>query len=328
MMKTVLTLLAILSFNLLVGQPVKIIFDTDMDSDVDDAGALAVLHQLANKGEVEILGTMSSTLNPWTAQTIDVINTYFERPDLPIGNVQTYGVYRKSLYVKPLAESYPHDTSFGEDMPDACVEYRRLLREQPDTSVVLVVVGYQTNLANLLRSQPDEYSALSGMDLVSRKVKKLVCAGGRYPYEQNPGKFGNFKPDPPSSIYVHAEWPTEIIYITCGTMAKSILTGKIFYTNRSGKEDPVGEAYRIFLKDWKKKVRHSCDHIAVYVAVRGAEPYFNLVKDGTWHFFEDGTHAWRITEEKPEHRIIYELKEGADPGDIAILFDELMIKSK
>ncbi len=31
----------------------KIIFDTDMGSDCDDAGALAVLHKLADKEEVE-----------------------------------------------------------------------------------------------------------------------------------------------------------------------------------------------------------------------------------------------------------------------------------
>jgi hypothetical protein len=33
---------------------VKIIFDTDMHTDCDDAGALAILHTLADKGECEI----------------------------------------------------------------------------------------------------------------------------------------------------------------------------------------------------------------------------------------------------------------------------------
>jgi len=45
-------------------QPVKIIFDTDMESDVDDVAALAMLHGLADKGEAEILATISSSLNP------------------------------------------------------------------------------------------------------------------------------------------------------------------------------------------------------------------------------------------------------------------------
>jgi hypothetical protein len=32
-----------------------VIFDTDLDSDVDDVGALAVLHALANRGETLVL---------------------------------------------------------------------------------------------------------------------------------------------------------------------------------------------------------------------------------------------------------------------------------
>ncbi len=38
-----------------------IIFDTDMGSDVDDAGALALLHRLAELGEVELAGVIFSS---------------------------------------------------------------------------------------------------------------------------------------------------------------------------------------------------------------------------------------------------------------------------
>ncbi len=38
--------------------PVHVILDTDIGSDCDDAGALAVLHALADRGEVEILACM------------------------------------------------------------------------------------------------------------------------------------------------------------------------------------------------------------------------------------------------------------------------------
>ena len=34
---------------------IKLMFDTDMGSDCDDAGALALLHELATLGECEIL---------------------------------------------------------------------------------------------------------------------------------------------------------------------------------------------------------------------------------------------------------------------------------
>ena len=42
--------------------PVSVIFDTDMGPDYDDVGALALLHALADSGEVRILATVSSNM--------------------------------------------------------------------------------------------------------------------------------------------------------------------------------------------------------------------------------------------------------------------------
>jgi hypothetical protein len=55
---------------------VPIIFDTDIGTDVDDAGALAILHVLADRGEARILATISANGNRWCAPALDVINTY------------------------------------------------------------------------------------------------------------------------------------------------------------------------------------------------------------------------------------------------------------
>src|SRR5690625_1228115 len=63
----------------------QIIFDTDMVPDYDDVGALAVLHALAAEGECDILATVSSNGHSTTAPTIEVINRYFGRSDIPIG---------------------------------------------------------------------------------------------------------------------------------------------------------------------------------------------------------------------------------------------------
>ncbi len=71
------------------GRSVSIIFDTDIGTDVDDAGALAILHILADQGKAEILATMSANQNRWCAPAIDVINTYYGRGDIPIGSSKT-----------------------------------------------------------------------------------------------------------------------------------------------------------------------------------------------------------------------------------------------
>ena len=89
------TSLLLLNFSS-TAQSVKLIFDTDMESDVDDVGALATLHALADNGEVDILATIVCSLNPWAVPTVDALNTYFNRPDLPIAAVKNLGVYRNS----------------------------------------------------------------------------------------------------------------------------------------------------------------------------------------------------------------------------------------
>jgi len=58
---------------------VPVILDTDIGTDVDDAGALAVLHALASRGEARILAVMSSNRNPWSGAAIDVISTCHRR---------------------------------------------------------------------------------------------------------------------------------------------------------------------------------------------------------------------------------------------------------
>lgn len=57
----------------------KVILDTDIDSDVDDVGALAMLHTLANYGVVDILGVIVTSDDHYAAQCTDAINHYFKK---------------------------------------------------------------------------------------------------------------------------------------------------------------------------------------------------------------------------------------------------------
>ena len=48
-------------------KPVKIIFDTDIGWDCDDAGTLAMLHRLCDKGEAELLAVTHCFATPYLA---------------------------------------------------------------------------------------------------------------------------------------------------------------------------------------------------------------------------------------------------------------------
>ena len=96
-----------------------------------------------------------------------------------------------------------------EKLPDAHILYRKILAQQPDNSVVIASVGFSTNLARLLDTPADEYSPLTGKELVARKVRLLSAMAGHLS-DPNFREF-NVAQDVPSAQKVFAEWPTEVV---------------------------------------------------------------------------------------------------------------------
>ena len=158
-------------------KPPLLILDTDLSSDVDDVGAVALLHGLANQGKAQILAMMISSGDPWSVPCLDAINTWYGRPDIPIGMIKGKSVSHESKYTRKIADTFPHTRTTGTEVPDAVQLYRRILAEQADQSVTLVTVGYLSNLHNLLLSKSDAVSPLDGNTLVRNKIKTLVCMG-------------------------------------------------------------------------------------------------------------------------------------------------------
>lgn len=165
---------------------VPIILDTDMGTDVDDAGALAALHALASRGEARILAVIRSNRNRWSAPAIDVINTYYGRPDIPIGTSRTGP--DEEIWYHDAVPAFPQRLAAGSDPPEAVSPYRRILAGQPKHSVTIVAIGWLTNLAGLLQSRPDSPSMLAGRELIAAKVKELVVMGGIWPNTQGQGE--------------------------------------------------------------------------------------------------------------------------------------------
>ena len=121
-MRPILTLVFVLLSTAPLPAQVKVIFDTDMDTDCDDAGALAILHALADRGEAEILGTVVSSRYAWSAPCVEAINRYHGRGDLPIGVPKTKWAdtgRRGSRYAKQIAEQYSTRLKSNDDAPDA-----------------------------------------------------------------------------------------------------------------------------------------------------------------------------------------------------------------
>jgi hypothetical protein len=157
-------------------KPERVIFDTDVGGDVDDAGALAVLHALADKGEIELLAMGVVIGHEAAVPYVHAVNTWYGRPFLPIGTIKDKAPYARDEYMVPVVAAYPY-TLTSEAAPDVVKLYRQVLARQPDRSVTLIAVGPATNIYRLLMSKADEHSPLTGVELMRRKIK-LYAAGG------------------------------------------------------------------------------------------------------------------------------------------------------
>jgi inosine-uridine nucleoside N-ribohydrolase len=269
--------------------PVRVIFDTDLGPDYDDVGALAILHAMADSGKAEILATVASNKNELVVPSIDVINTWFNRPSLPTGAPKSAGVSLGSWqhWADSIVARYPHRIMKSSDAPDAVSVYRKLLSSQPENSVTVITVGFLTNLANLLRSGGDDNSGLSGYELVRKKVNRLVSMAGAFPE----GKEFNIYMDSVSSKYVFENWPGEIIF-TGFEIGKEIHTG-LRLINSPVRNSPVKDVFRISipLSEEDRNGRMSWDETAVIIGVYGPDPFFNLTR-GKIVVNTDGSNRW------------------------------------
>lgn len=151
---------------------VSVILDTDIDSDVDDVEALAMLHTLADQKKINLLAVIVTSDDPFAPLCVSAINNYFGRPKLPVGflkNQQEIIHRDRYKYTKQISEEFPRRLKSHEKAADAVSLYRKLLSRSDDSSVVIVTIGHLTTLQNLLRSKPDKSSSLTGHELVQKK---------------------------------------------------------------------------------------------------------------------------------------------------------------
>src|SRR5690606_6909089 len=190
-----------------------VILDTDIAGDYDDVGAIALLHAFADNNEIEILATISCNAFHTTAPTLSVLNTYFNRADIPIGVTKRTAPNKNCPqgWAEVLLEKYPHEITSNNQAMEAVSLYRKTLASQPDQSVTIITIGFFTNLADLLASKGDQYSPLTGEELVEQKVKLLTSMAGALGSGKKKGREYNVRIDVGAAQKVLAEWPTPII---------------------------------------------------------------------------------------------------------------------
>jgi inosine-uridine nucleoside N-ribohydrolase len=262
---------------LFAADPIPLIFDTDMGNDVDDALALAVIHSLESRGEAKLLAVTITKDNRFAAPYIDIVNTFYKRPQIPIGMVRNGKTPKDAAMIRVPVERkiYPHRIADGSAAPEAVEVLRKALTGATDGSVVIAQVGFSTNLARLLASDAA---------LIKRKVKLLSVMFGHFP--TGPPEY-NVETDIPSAKKLVAEWPTPIVFSgwEIGDALKFPATS-IEREFAWAQDHPVVDAYRAYHK--MPYDRPTWDLTSVLYGVRPEGKYFNLSAPGKVSVDEKG----------------------------------------
>lgn len=248
---------------------VNIILDTDLGRDCDDAGALALLHTMADLNKASILAITLCTSEISSAVTVKMINEWYKRPEIPIGRYTKRSFLEEEVckrFTMPLMQKYCETHSMPRFESSVRVLRKALAQ---NSNVVIASIGMMNNIAELLKSPPDDISPLSGIELVRKSVKEMYAMGGNF----KDGSYAeyNIVTDVQSAKFVSKNMPVPIIY--CGfEIGEKIKSGTALLD--ADDNNPVKFAYlRHCTRD---KIPHfSWDPITVYCA---AEPNNALFK--------------------------------------------------
>jgi len=194
-----------------------VILDTDIGSSTDDLFSLEMLYRYEDEGRCRLLGVVVNREGEDCAACADVMNTYYGHGNIPIGLIRD-GIKNPKVWIDYKALP-THTDNHGKlmfqrsvadysSLPNGWQLYRRLLSAQPDHSVNIVSIGFLSCLAQLLESEPDSYSSLSGVELVRSKVKCIYMQGGVFGEAEEPDF--NFAQGITFAKTFFRNWPREV----------------------------------------------------------------------------------------------------------------------
>lgn len=300
-------------------EKVRILFDTDMGADCDDAAALALALELMDAGECELLAVTHCTMCEAAAGCIEAILKDYGHPEIPIGSFhQGDGLQTKEwrdVYATEVAMAY--DTLFrrGGHYEDSIRLMRRTLAAA-DRPITVVSTGPLTTLARLLQSDADEFSPLNGVELVREKVETAYCMGCTFPkqWQESSGHAEwNILCDVPAMKYVSELWPTEMVFCSF-EIGLPIITCKRIQTE-GRVNNPVRTSFEIWHRQDGKVGRSSWDPATMLCAIRPEADYWQLSEYGKVVVDEKGLTDF-LLDFKGRHRYMIEKRPVNEVEDV------------
>lgn len=300
----------------------SVILDTDMGPDCDDVGALVTLIYYAKKYDFDILGVCNCTSNRPGMGAIDAVANYCGYPIENLGQWEHPGFMDDPSchkYTDEIAQRFSAKYAQGTLKVAPGVDfYRRTLAAAADDSVVVIAIGMLNNLSALLDSQPDEYSPLTGTQLVQQKVHALVSMAAILPAGRECNVLNDYK----AAENVFSNWPTAM-YLSDFHIGWQIITG--FDAAEPQPGNPLYESYRLWTDG--RCTNSSYDLTAVQFAVLGECEFYGLLEPCRLEFYDEGAGVPDATRTipDPDGRIFF-MKKLVDDATIGNDLNQIIAK--
>jgi len=280
----------------------KVFFDTDLGGDCDDVLALDLILSAERAGDCELLGVTYSAVVPTAPACIYAILKQHGREAVPIGRAsEGYLPPHKTrsdgdCYASVVAKAFPDaNAPTPENGTDAVRLLRRVLAE--NDRVTLIVTGYLTNMAALLRSEGDDISPLNGAELFRTRVAEVALMGGDFSHQNctvtDPSQVSedghvhahaecNIVSDAAASRAFIANCPAPIAFLPF-EVGLNMISGKPMVEAGAGKTpDSLS-----FITHGSVNGRHSWDPATALYGIYGRKPWFYATVPGKVTVDED-----------------------------------------
>ena len=189
------------------------ILGTDWWTDCDDAVAIRMLARAHKAGEITLAGIGINACMPYSVPALDGFLHAEGVDDISLGiDLEATDFTGTPPFQKRLAslcKRYPSN----EAACDAVRLYRQILHDSQE-KVEIVEIGFMQVIANVLKSEPDDVSPLSGMELVREKVAKMWVMAGKWDEENGvEHNFANNRRACEAAQYFCAHCPVPITFL-------------------------------------------------------------------------------------------------------------------
>lgn len=284
----------------------SVIIDTDFASDCDDVVALRLAMCFQDIGMLDVKGIALSTTysrSPLAVHALCKQDGYGSIPvamDTSGNGVQVYTNYVDAIY------DMPKDR---DDYEQPVQMYRRLLAES-DTKVNIITLGFLQNIQGLMNSPPDQYSSLTGMELIAEKVDTLYVVGGDSTGRPSFNFYGTGEKVVKSAQDVTRNFPADIVFLQTD-LSDDTFCGQIYGTEDTKQQDIVTKA---LVANKQSGGVVAWDVFSVWCAVQdmngNIEQSFLEKQQGNQYISDTGASEWTPNDFSNRYRIVKNV-EGA-----------------